>query len=96
MSCIIQVEYQTVYTFPSSLGLGYSIVQTSDGGYMVGGYDNDSPFLPLALKLSSAGKVQWARSYNINGAASTFFSARQASDGGYVFSGQFYTGIGYY
>jgi hypothetical protein len=34
---------------------------------MMGGNDNDSPFLGLAL-----------------------------SDGGYAFSGQFYTGVGYY
>jgi hypothetical protein len=36
-------------------------VQTSDGGYMVGGYDNDSPFLGLALKLGSNDQVQWAK-----------------------------------
>jgi hypothetical protein len=85
-----------VYTSPSGLGLGYSIVQTSDGGYIVGGYDNDSPFLALALKLGSNGQVQWAKTYNISGAASKFFSVRQTSDGGYVFAGQFYTGLGYY
>jgi len=90
------VKWQNLYTSSSSLGLGYSIVQTSDGGYMVGGYDNDSPFLALALKLTSGGKVQWAKTYNISGAASQFLSVRQTSDGGYAFSGQFYTGIGYY
>jgi hypothetical protein len=90
------VKWQTVYTSPSALGLGYGIVQTSDGGYMVGGYDNDSPFLALALKLNSSGQVKWAKTYNISGAASKFFSVRQTSDGGYAFSGQFYTGLGYY
>ncbi len=89
------LKWQTVYTSPSALGIGYSIVQTSDGGYMVGGYDNDSPFLGLALKLGSNGQVQWAKTYNISGAASKFFSVRQTSDGGYAFSGQFYTGVGY-
>ena len=92
----VNVKWQTVYTSPSSLGLGYGIVQTSDGGYMVAGYDNDSPFLALALKLGSSGNVRWAKTYNISGAASKFFSVRQASDGGYALSGQFYTGIGYY
>ena len=90
------LKWQTAYTSPSALGIGYSIVQTSDGGYMVGGYDNDSPFLGLALKLGSNGQVQWAKTYNISGAASKFFSVRQTSDGGYAFSGQFYTGVGYY
>src|SRR6516162_9595197 len=55
------VKWQTVYTSPSSLGLGYGIVQTSDGGYMVAGYDNDSPFLALALKLGSSGNVRWVK-----------------------------------
>ena len=90
------LKWQTVYTSPSALGIGYSIVQTSDGGYMVGGYDNDSPFLGLALKLGSNGQVHWAKTYNISGASSKFFSVRQTSDGGYAFSGQFYTGVGYY
>jgi len=90
------LKWQAVYTSPSALGIGYSIVQTSDGGYMVGGYDNDSPFLGLALKLGSNGQVKWAKTYNISGAASKFFSVRQTSDGGYAFSGQFYTGVGYY
>jgi hypothetical protein len=85
-----------VYTSPSGLGVGYSIAQTSDGGYVVGGYDDDSPFLALALKLGSNGQVQWAKTYDISGAASKFFSVRQTSDGGYVFAGQFYTGLGYY
>ena len=83
------MKWQTVYTSPSSLGLGYSIVQTSDGGYLVGGYDNDSPFLAVALKLGSNGQAKWAKTYNISGAASKFFSVRQASDGGYAFPGRF-------
>jgi hypothetical protein len=90
------VKWQSLYTSPSSLGIGYSIVQTSDGGFIVGGYDNDSPFLALALKLGSNGQVHWAKTYNISGAASKFFSVRQTGDGGYAFSGQFYTGAGYY
>ena len=28
------VKWQNLYTSPSGLGLGYGIVQTSDGGYM--------------------------------------------------------------
>lgn len=90
------VKWQNLYASPSALGLGYSIVQTSDGGFTVGGYDNDSPFLALALRLSSSGQVKWAKTYNISGAASKFFSVRQTSDGGYALSGQFYTGLGYY
>jgi hypothetical protein len=90
------VEWQTSYTSSSSYGNGYGIVQTSDGGYIVGGYDGISPFLALALKLSSDGHVQWAKTYQISGATSKFFSVRQTSDGGYALAGQFVTGVGYY
>jgi len=48
---------------------------------MVGGYDNDSPFLGLALKLGSNGQVQWAKTYNISGAASKFFSVKLTTAG---------------
>jgi hypothetical protein len=71
-----------------------AIAQTA--GQTWGDLAMTGPFLGLALKLGSNGQVQWAKTYNISGAASKFFSVRQTSDGGYAFSGQFYTGVGYY
>jgi hypothetical protein len=44
----------------------------------------------LALKLSSSGKVQWAKTYEISAATGQFNSAHQTSDGGYAFAGYYY------
>jgi hypothetical protein len=46
----------------------------------------------LALKLSSSGKVQCAKTYEISAATGQFNSAHQTSDGGYAFAGYYYTG----
>jgi hypothetical protein len=76
-----------VYSSAGSQGIGYSIVQTSDGGYMVGGYSSAGMQNALALKLSSSGRVQWAKTYAISAATGQFNSAHQTSDGGYAFAG---------
>ncbi len=73
----------------------YSISQTSDGGFIVGGYsdsmDGNVAFTHGAqdywiLKLDSAGLIQWQRSYG-----GTFtdeaYSIQQTTDGGYVAAG---------
>jgi hypothetical protein len=92
------IKWQTLYSAPVPTGsiggqIGYSVIQTSDGGYMVGGEVNTQS--ALALKLSSGGNVQWANTYTVNGASSQFSSVRQTTDGGYVFAGYYYTGASY-
>jgi len=68
------------------------VIQTSDGGYLVGGDVNTQSASALALKLSSSGSVQWANTYTMNGASSQFSSVRQTTDGGYVFAGYYAMG----
>jgi hypothetical protein len=92
------VKWQTLYTAPVPTGsiggqIAYSLIQTSDGGYLIGGQVNTQS--ALALKLSSGGSVQWANTYTVNGASSQFGSVRQTTDGGYVFAGYYYTGASY-
>ena len=66
-----------------------SIVQTSDGGYAVGGYTEsfgagDYDF--LVLKLTSSGGLSWAKTFggtDYDGA----YSMIQTSDGGYALAG---------
>ena len=75
------VKWQTSYTAPVPTGsiggqTGYSVIQTSDGGYLVGGDVNTQSASALALKLSSSGSVQWANTYTLNGASSQFSSVR--------------------
>ncbi len=94
------VKWQTSYTAPVPTGsiggqTGYSVIQTSDGGYLVGEDVNTQSASALGLKLSSSGSVQWANTYTMNGASSQFSSVRQTTDGGYVFAGYYITGATY-
>jgi hypothetical protein len=95
------VKWQMVYESPIPTGslnvdIGYSIVQTSDGGYMVGGKQNAQ--VGYGLKLDSAGKVQWAKTYSVNSydLSGQFNSVRQTSDGGFVFAGDLFNYSAYY
>jgi len=71
----------------------FSIIQTSDGGYIVAarteslgaGYyvlDYDA----LVIKLDSNGNIQWAKTYGRSGWDDAF-SIIQTSDGGYIVAG---------
>jgi uncharacterized delta-60 repeat protein len=67
----------------------YSVQQTSDGGYVVAGYTmsygvGNADF--LVLKLSSAGDLEWAKTYGGSGVDDPY-SIRQTSDGGYIVAG---------
>jgi len=73
--------------------LGYSIIQTTDGGYIVtgstdswgaGGYDF------LLLKLDSTGNLSWIKA--IGGTGNDFgYSIIQTTDGGYIVTGETYS-----
>ncbi len=79
---------------------GYSVVQTSDGGYIVtgssysyGGADNDI----ILIKTDSSGVEQWTKT--IGGSNSDYgMSVVQTSDGGYIVTGYStsYGGSNYY
>ena len=75
--------------------LATSIQQTSDGGYIVGGYtlsfgSGNSDF--FFLKLSESGSLSWAKTYGgIKDEWAT--SIQQTSDGGYVVAGGTYSFI---
>ncbi len=84
------VNWQTTYSAPIPTGslngdFGYSVIQTSDGGYLVAGKVNTQ--LAEGLKLSSSGGLQWAKAYAESGTTSQFSSVLQTSDGSLVFAG---------
>ena len=69
---------------------GYSVQQTSDGGYVIAGktYNSQSGFRydVYLIKTNSSGKALWTRTYG--GTSDDFgYSVRQTSDGGYVITG---------
>jgi hypothetical protein len=80
------VVWQKIY----SSGIGESIQQTSDGGYIVAGetqYFADN-YEAWVLKLDGSGNVQWQKTYDALGYQYPF-SIQQTSDDGYIMAGEF-------
>jgi len=69
---------------------GYSIVQTSDGGYAVAGYTTNSNgyYDVWVLKLDASGNQSWAKSFNGTANSHDYgYSIVQTTDGGYAVAG---------
>jgi hypothetical protein len=70
---------------------GWSVQQTSDGGYVVAGHTysfGDSLYENVYLiKTNAAGETIWTRNYGGTGIDDAGYSVRQTSDGGYVVTG---------
>lgn len=88
----------------SDLLYSNSISQTTDGGYIVGGYSisgnsgdkteaSNGSWDSWILKLDGAGNIEWQNT--IGGPGSDYiFTAKQTQDGGYILGGYSYSGIG--
>ena len=73
----------------ASYDYAYSVQQTSDGGYIMGGYTmsfgagNSDAYL---IKTNSSGVLQWSKPFG--GASADYaYSVQQTSDGGYIMAG---------
>jgi prepilin-type N-terminal cleavage/methylation domain-containing protein len=78
----------------SSYDEAYSIIQTSDGGYILAGITEPSGTgigNVLVIKLDSSGNIQWVKTYRI-GYHDVAYSIIQTSDGGYILVGVTYSG----
>ncbi len=75
----------------------YSVVQTSDGGYAIGGYTNSTGngiYSFWLVKTDSKGNTQWSQTYGGSG-DNLAYSMIQTSDGGYALAGSTTTpGVG--
>jgi hypothetical protein len=72
----------------ASYDLGYSVRQTTDGGYVVAGYtdsfgSNDQVYL---IKTNAAGDTLWTRTYG-GASVDRGYSVQQTTNGGYVVAG---------
>lgn len=66
---------------------GYSVDQTSDGGYIVAGAASGPGFYDLYLvKTDSSGDTLWTRTYGTDGLEGAW-SVEQTRDGGYIVAG---------
>ena len=77
----------------ADIDVGYSVVQTSDGGYAIGGHTysfgaGDADF--WLVKVDSSGKLQWDQTYG-GADADKGSSVVQTSDGGYAIGGHTYS-----
>ena len=92
----IQVNAQSTFqaTFGgASLDYGYSVQQTTDGGYIMAGYSSSFGSYDLYLvKVASDASLEWSKTFG-GTAADLGNSVQQTNDGGYIITG-YITGIG--
>ncbi|HHT9158215.1 MAG TPA: hypothetical protein ACFYEA_11530 [Candidatus Tripitaka californicus] len=86
------VEWQESYGTGNS-SEAYSIQQTSDGGYIVGGWmEEESTLVDLrfwVLKLGVDGIVEWQKTYKKGSNwLNQLYSIQQTRDGGYIVAGE--------
>ena len=78
------------YDFDSTGGVGLSVQQTSDGGYILTGYRQPLIWEEITdlwlIKTDSAGDFQWSRTYGAEN-PDCGCCVRQTSDGGYIITG---------
>ena len=74
-------------------GIAFTVQQTSDGGYVVAGYNHffgsGNSWRPHAwvLKLDGAGQVVWNRELGTDSSRDEVQAIRQTGDGGYILAG---------
>src|SRR2546427_8099342 len=72
----------------SGIEQGYSMQQTSDNGFIVAGFTDNSGMGDVqVLRLNSTGAVMWARTYGNPTAFDAAFSLQTMPDGGFVVAG---------
>ena len=79
-------------TYPNANdSIGFSVDQTADGGYIVGGNMGvppaDSYLRFLLMKVDQYGNEEWTRTYPGRGDLYGWSSVQQTTDGGYIFTG---------
>src|SRR5665213_971020 len=90
------IQWEKTYGGSCYCETAYSIIQTTDGGYVFGGYTGSSdgdvvnPYPGSVqcwvVKLNDTGAIQWSKCYG--GSVNQFLkSIIQTTDGGYIFSG---------
>lgn len=73
----------------SSHDYAMSIQQTTDGGYIMGGWSQSFPssgeYHSTVIRLDAIGDTVWTKIFDGGGGASFGYSVRQTTDGGFIF-----------
>lgn len=77
-----EVQWTKIYEYGIE-SIGYSILQTSDDGFIVGGRYGDSSFI---LKTNSSGEEEWIRHFDTPN-PDVIYEINSTFDGGYCISG---------
>jgi hypothetical protein len=67
--------------------MGWSVQQTSDGGYIITGYTEEYSNKIYLIKTDGNGVEQWSQTYGGDDAWSVGKSVQQTTDGGYIITG---------
>lgn len=81
------VQWKKTYGGGTATATDNSVVQTTDGGYMVAGSSaKNGKYLAALKKLGSDGTIIWQKTYG-GSYGEAFYSVQQTSDGGYIAAG---------
>ena len=71
---------------------GYSVQQTSDGGYIITGWREDTgdDYEVWLIKTDSGGNIEWDKGFGAISPSNRGDSVQQTSDGGYIITGNTY------
>ena len=82
------ISWEKTYSYGDWINEAYTMQQTSDGGYIVGGHTSarDTYDKAWLIKLDSNGDITWQKTYN---EVWRFSSIQQTTDGGYIAGGDY-------